>query len=266
LVDQPYDRDTESAVFADGRDAMLKHDVLQRKTLTFLSRNISSHGFISGFDGQNVDRTDLKLKVRVEHRLRDLELIRGVLLAGYAAHADELPSQEKLTSSAESPPPQSVVERFKENWFIAILLVCAAVAAATWKIADQLLVRPRDEEIARLKVIATQKTPQAGSPLLPENRTLLPVTGVLAEHSVTTTDGSFNVRINRVSGENVSLDVTVEAEKPQRREDGKIGGRVVVAGKNRTYYIDLHGVRGNTVDLSVSSGPPTGDIGKLRVQ
>ena len=31
IVDQPYDRNTHSDVFADGKDMMLKHDVLQAK-------------------------------------------------------------------------------------------------------------------------------------------------------------------------------------------------------------------------------------------
>lgn len=58
---------------------MLKHEVLQAKTLTFLNNNIRGHGFIRGFDGRHIDRTDLRLRIRVEHRLRDLEILRACL-------------------------------------------------------------------------------------------------------------------------------------------------------------------------------------------
>jgi uncharacterized protein (TIGR02391 family) len=79
IVDQPYDRRTQSEVFADGKENRLKHDVLQAKTLTFLNNNVKGHGFICGFDGRHIDRTDLRLKVRVEHRLHELEMLRGAL-------------------------------------------------------------------------------------------------------------------------------------------------------------------------------------------
>lgn len=79
IVDQPYDRDRESDVFADGKDMMLKHDILQAKTLTFLNNNVRGHGFIRGFNGQHIDRTDLRLRIRVEHRMRDLEILRACL-------------------------------------------------------------------------------------------------------------------------------------------------------------------------------------------
>lgn len=79
IVDQPYNRNTQSEVFADGKDMMLKHDVLQAKTLTFLNNNVRGHGFIRGFNGQHIDRTDLRLKIRVEHRMCDLEILRACL-------------------------------------------------------------------------------------------------------------------------------------------------------------------------------------------
>jgi hypothetical protein len=79
IVDQPYDRNTQSEVFADGEDMMRKHDVLQAKTLTFLNNNIRGHGFIRGFDGRGVDRTDLRLRIRVKHRLHNLDMLRSAL-------------------------------------------------------------------------------------------------------------------------------------------------------------------------------------------
>jgi len=79
IQDQPYDRNTQTEVFADGEDNMRKHDVLQAKTLTFLNNNIKGHGFISGFDGKHIDRKDLRLKFRVKHRMHELDMLRASL-------------------------------------------------------------------------------------------------------------------------------------------------------------------------------------------
>lgn len=79
IVDQSYDRNTQSEVFADGEDSMRKHDILQAKTLTFLSNNIRGHGFIHGFEGTHIDRTDLRLHIRVKHRMHQLDMLRASL-------------------------------------------------------------------------------------------------------------------------------------------------------------------------------------------
>jgi len=76
IKDHPYDENTQTDVFADGELNMEKHDILQAKTLTFLNNNINGHGFIKGFDGQSIDRTDLRLKYRVKHRLKELRIIK----------------------------------------------------------------------------------------------------------------------------------------------------------------------------------------------
>jgi hypothetical protein len=58
---------------------MQKHEVLQNRTLAFLNRNIKGHGVITGFDGSHCDRTDLRLKHRVKHRLQELRVLRACL-------------------------------------------------------------------------------------------------------------------------------------------------------------------------------------------
>ncbi len=75
IIDQPYDKNTQLDVFADGEEMMQKHEVLQAKTLTFLNNNIKGHGFIKGFDGKRCDRYDLRLKHRVRHRLQALRVL-----------------------------------------------------------------------------------------------------------------------------------------------------------------------------------------------
>ncbi len=73
IVDKPYDQRRQSEVFADGEEMMRKHEVLQAKTLVFLNNNILDHGFL-GFD-----RLDLRLKLRVKHRVEELEVLRACL-------------------------------------------------------------------------------------------------------------------------------------------------------------------------------------------
>jgi len=79
IVDQPYDRTTQSGVFADGEEMLQKHEALQGKTLTFLNNNIRGHGFIKGFDGKGCDRIDLRLRVRVKHRIQNLRILMASL-------------------------------------------------------------------------------------------------------------------------------------------------------------------------------------------
>lgn len=77
IIDQPYDRQIQSEVFADGETMMHKHEVLQAKTLTFLNNNVRGHGFIRRFDGRGIDRTDLRLRLRVKHRLHQLDMLKA---------------------------------------------------------------------------------------------------------------------------------------------------------------------------------------------
>ncbi len=66
-------------VLADGEENIQRHHVLQEKTLTFLDNNIDGHGFIYGRNGTMIDRTDLRLDIRVKHRVNDLEVLRACI-------------------------------------------------------------------------------------------------------------------------------------------------------------------------------------------
>lgn len=75
ITDKPSDKNRETEVCADGKAMMQKHEVLQAPTRTFLNNNIKGHGFIKGFDGSECDRTDLRLKHRVEHKLKNQRIL-----------------------------------------------------------------------------------------------------------------------------------------------------------------------------------------------
>jgi hypothetical protein len=79
IRDHPYNRMIQTDVYADGEENIKKHRILQEKTLVFLENNISSHGFIRGRDGTKIDRTDLRLNIRVKHRIDDLDELRACL-------------------------------------------------------------------------------------------------------------------------------------------------------------------------------------------
>ena|SRR6266571_6820598 len=74
----PYDP-KPGRILADGEENIKKHRILQAKTLEFLEHNIDGHGFIRGRDGMHIDRTDLRLKFRVKHRLDELDELRACL-------------------------------------------------------------------------------------------------------------------------------------------------------------------------------------------
>ncbi len=61
--------------------------MLQEKTRVFLDNNVEGHNFIHGFDGNQIDRTDLRLRIRVEHRLDQLHTLNAALT--YALVAEE---------------------------------------------------------------------------------------------------------------------------------------------------------------------------------
>jgi predicted nucleotide-binding protein len=87
-------------IFADGEDNIKRHRILQATTLEFLEQNITGHGFIRGRDGTHVDRTDLRLKFRVKHRLEELDELRACL--EYAGADNTSPEKEEWISAGSA--------------------------------------------------------------------------------------------------------------------------------------------------------------------
>jgi hypothetical protein len=79
IKDHPYNHQTHSEIYADGEENIKRHRILQEKTLVFLENNISGHGFIRGRDGTKIDRDDLRLAIRVKHRIDDLDELSACL-------------------------------------------------------------------------------------------------------------------------------------------------------------------------------------------
>jgi hypothetical protein len=100
ITDHPYDRMTQSSIYPDGggeQENIRRHNILQERTLAFLKENIVGHGFIYGQHGENVDRTDLRLQIRVKHRLNDLDVLRARI--DYAEVPKQLNTVRQVSSN-----------------------------------------------------------------------------------------------------------------------------------------------------------------------
>ena len=159
---------------------------------------------------------------------------------------------------------QSILEKLKQHWFISVLLVCIAVAGTAWKVAHELLVSPREYQLSQLKEenaklkgelqklkTAAQAVPASSASTAIENTLPYAEAGVFESASITTNDGRCSIRVDRVSGDRVTLSVAVDALAPVVYENKQVGTRVAVDAGDKLYYVDLHRVRGNIVDLSV---------------
>ncbi len=145
-------------------------------------------------------------------------------------------------------------EKLKQHWLVSILLLCAAVAGETWQIAQEVLVAPRNFQIAQLQEELQNlktATPANRAHSEKENPLVLEETGVFEGNAITTRDGRCSIRINRVSGDRISLSVAIDALKPVIFESQKPGDRVPVDAGDQTYYVNIHRVRGSIVDLAV---------------
>ncbi|MGQ0555237.1 MAG: hypothetical protein ACT4PN_04740 [Nitrospiraceae bacterium] len=114
IADQPYDRNTQSEVYADGESMMHKQEVLQSKTRVFLDRNVRGHNFVAGFDGSHVDRTDLRLKHRVKHRIQDLRVLHACLKT---IQSEEKTEPESSMKAGTAPHAQREILQLKPTFF-----------------------------------------------------------------------------------------------------------------------------------------------------
>lgn len=153
----------------------------------------------------------------------------------------------------------SILDRLKEHWVGALVALCAIVAAATWKVAWELHVSPRDFQIAQLKDdLAREKNDGAvhqspsGEPAAQTSVIALSETGVFEGSSATTSDGRVAVKITQVLGDVVSLSITLDAALPIEFKKQAIGSRIAVDAGSLTYFVDLQRVRGNIVDIIIS--------------
>lgn len=112
-----YNRNTHTEVYADGEENMEKHLILQAKTLTFLNNNIKGHGFIKGFDGNHCDRTDLRLKYRVAHRLNELKALKESLKYAEVSYKNHTEKQKDNNPLELKPNFYGIGIDLRKVWF-----------------------------------------------------------------------------------------------------------------------------------------------------
>ncbi|MDB4433109.1 hypothetical protein N9166_00090 [bacterium] len=110
ITDRPYDRNTQSEVYADGQENLDRHQILQEKTRTFLDNNIEGHGFITGRDGTHIDRTDLRLPHRVRHRLQELRVLQASLDYAKVPESYWRAKAKQVVDTVAEKSPEAAVE------------------------------------------------------------------------------------------------------------------------------------------------------------
>lgn len=160
---------------------------------------------------------------------------------------------KKPQQSSKEHKQTELIARFKQHWLISLLILCSAVASGTWMLVIQVLVNPRDFEIARLEK-ALEDAKQAPHVIRDSSPTAGVVLsdGIFEGASATTSDGLCNIYIKTVSGNQVSLVVSVKSEKPQTFERVEAGQRISVAAGSLIYYLDIRRIRGNIVDITAT--------------
>ncbi len=154
------------------------------------------------------------------------------------------------------------VERFRKHWLVSLVIICAGIVGATWTVAVQILVGPRDFEIARRdaeitglqKQINELKSKPSVAPTTDRaerDTTALSETGVFENNSVTTSDGVCSIQVVKVSGNTVIMSVIIGSDQPQIFRDLRPGERITVQAKEASYFVDIHRIRGDIVDLAV---------------
>jgi hypothetical protein len=143
----------------------------------------------------------------------------------------------------------------------AAVTLVVATAGVAWGAMQALYVSPRDFQIAQLRdqnadlnrQIQDLKTTAPGRDSSPakDDNVALPETGVAKGTSVTTLDGRCTIGVRTVIGDQVSLLTTLDSEKPKGHEYLPVGSRVTLHAGDVVYFIDIHRVRGDIVDLSV---------------
>jgi hypothetical protein len=154
---------------------------------------------------------------------------------------------------------KSLTEKLGQHWLGSAIGLAVSVAGATAIAANYLYIAPRDFQVTQLKDengklqqrLQEATAARGGSSAQPESSVALPETGVFEKASVTTVDGRCNIQVANVAGNSVRLVTTVDALKPVSQDYIEVGQRLAVDANDKMYYIDLHRVRGNIVDLAV---------------
>jgi hypothetical protein len=163
-----------------------------------------------------------------------------------------------LKSGKEGESVQRIMEKLQKHWLIVLISMAAALVVGTWKVCRVLYVDPRDHELSILReqlLDLRQKVLNCPQVIEP-NPIVLSETGVFEGTAATTIDGVCQIAIGRVVGANIDLTVAMGGGKPEIFKGIHPGDRITQKFMNGSYFIDIHRIRGDIVDLTVSKSQP----------
>jgi hypothetical protein len=144
-----------------------------------------------------------------------------------------------------------LLDRLKQHWFGSLIVICVAVAGATWKVAWELHVTPRDFEISGLKD-ALERAKAEGAVADTSPSSIVLQDGVFQGQSVTTVDGRLAVKVTGIAGDTVSVSLQIDSSPPTEFKRLSIGSRIPIESGRWVYFVDIHRIRANIVDIGVS--------------
>ena len=117
----------------------------------------------------------------------------------------------------EETKPHTFREKLHEHWLTVVVLICIGTAGISWRVADELLVKPREFEIERLRrqlgelppdveigfAVRAIKKQELADQITVFKATLKPGEAAL------TVDGNCLVQVTDINGDTVSAELTI---------------------------------------------------------
>ena len=160
----------------------------------------------------------------------------------------------EIPMSSDNP---SGFEKTSRRWelssLVSVAVYTAFVVIVTIGLMQRTAVANREAEITVLKhdleiAKALPKTAPNSNLKETSHGVLSREDSVLAGSSVISPDGRCQVLVSSIIGESVDLTVTINSDSPRGFTSLHPGNRLTVGD----YFIDLHRVRGDIADLSIS--------------
>jgi len=148
-----------------------------------------------------------------------------------------------------------MIEKIKEHWLVTLVIICAAVVAATWAVAKQTRIEPLELENTRLQ----QRIEEIQSDQhVSEASAVLARTSLSAGQTSATTDGACTIGLEQVRADTAYITL-VAGTKPLSRFRMIAGENLQTSVPGAWYYFFVLDVRDGVATVSGHRiGEPTG--------
>jgi hypothetical protein len=149
-------------------------------------------------------------------------------------------------------------KKIKEHRLISVIILCGAVFGATWMLYVNLMVEPRNLDIAKsnenTKLVRETEKPRAqpSSIAKTENKTDDEKKSLMEGTSFTSKFG-FMVYISGADNDlkHANIYITLENQKDRNLRNISIGEKIKIIVENNIYSIEINSIRGRWVDLII---------------